>query len=107
MGTPRNYDGTRPPGHDLKKMLPKVLGRLGRSIGNRPDLILAAWGEVVGPRLSPMAEAVRFEEGVLFVKVKNSTLLSLLAGAEKPRLLKSLRGKFPKVTIKNIVFRIG
>jgi hypothetical protein len=41
------------------------------------------------------------------VKVKNSTLHSLLSQNDKPRILQLLRQQFPNAEIKNIYFRIG
>lgn len=104
---PKNYDGVAPTGHSLGEILPSVLRHIGEVYQDRPDLILAAWPEIIGERLASMTQAVRFVDGLLWVKVKNSTLLSLLSTKDRPRLLKSLRSKFPKVPIKNIVFRIG
>lgn len=105
--TPRNYDGTQPTGKLLRQLLPELLGQIGASHQERPDLILAAWAQVIGERLSPMTQAVSFHEGILTVKVKNSTLHSLLSQHERPRLLRSLREKFPNAKIHNIIFRIG
>ncbi len=110
MGKPRNprgFDGTRLTTHPIGELLPGVLRRIGAKYKDRPDLIIAAWPEVIGPQLAAMAEAVSFEEGVLYVKVKNSTLYSVLQQQEKPRILKSLRQRFPRTLIKTIVFRIG
>lgn len=91
----------------LKDLLPKVLGNIGALHRDRPDLILAAWPQIVGDKLAAMAKAVSFENGLLFVKVSNSTLYSLLSQHERGRLLKLLREKFPSVEIKNIHFRVG
>lgn len=91
----------------LSQLLPKVLRKIGEEYQDRPDLILAAWPQIIGEKLAPMATAVAFSEGVLTVRVKNSTLYSLLVQHEKVRLLKSLREKFPSVAIRNIIFRIG
>lgn len=107
MRTPRYYDGTSPTGKEIKKLLPHLLGKIGESQENRHDLILASWAELIGKKLAPYAEATSFRDGVLTVKVKNSTLYSLLSQHEKQRLLKSLQEKFPSVTIKNLIFRIG
>lgn len=90
----------------LKDLLPKVLGNIGALHRDRPDLILAAWPQIVGEKLADMAKAVAFENGVLYVKVSNSTLYSLLSQHERGRLLKLLREKFPSVEIKNIHFRV-
>lgn len=68
---------------------------------------MAAWPEVVGAKLATMTRAVSFVEGVLLVKVSNSSLHSLLFRYEKGPLLRRLRQKFPAVSITDIVFRIG
>ena len=91
----------------ISNLLPKLLQGIGKTCQDRPDLIIASWSEVIGERLSPMTTALSFEDGVLYVKVKNSTLYSLLHTHEKKRLLKSLQEKWPQSNIKNIVFRIG
>lgn len=105
--TPRNYDGTQVTTHKFNELLPSVLEQIGESYKERPDLILAAWPGIIGTKLATMTQAVSLEEGVLIVKVKNSTLHSLLTQRDKPRILQLLRSKFPKVNIKNILFRIG
>ncbi|MEN9343528.1 MAG: hypothetical protein RLZZ453_315 [Chlamydiota bacterium] len=91
----------------LKVLLPKVLSQIGALQKERPDLIVAAWQEIVGERVASMTQAVGFERGILAVKVKNSTLYSILSGAERGKLLKLLRGRFPAVEIKNIHFKLG
>lgn len=98
-------DATEPTGKLLRDLLPEVLGRIGERVQERPDLVLAGWREAVGEKLFPMARAVSFEAGVLTVKVKNSTVLSLLVQHEKQRLLKQLQEKFPNAGVRNIVFR--
>jgi len=104
---PRNYDGTRLTTRRVSDILPAVLSKIGDSFQLRPDLVLAAWPELVGPKVASMAQAISFVDGVLTVKVKNSTLYSLLSRNDKPRLLNELRQKFPKIYIKTIFFRIG
>jgi hypothetical protein len=105
--TPRNYRGIEPTGKNIGDLLPKVLRKMGEAYQERPDLVLAAWSEIIGEKLAPMAKAVSFQEGVLLVKVANSTLYSLLSQHERTKLLQQLRNQFPKVTIRNIIFRIG
>jgi hypothetical protein len=100
-------DGSNLTNKQLKDLLPKVLGNIGAMHRDRPDLILAAWPQIIGEKHASMTKAVSFEKGVLSVKVSNSTLYSLLSQHERGRLLKSLRAKFPSVEIKNIQFRIG
>ncbi len=105
--TPRGYDGSGLTAHHIRDLLPSLLHGIGESHQNRGDLILAAWPEIIGRQLSPMTQAIAFDDGFLTVKVKNSTLYSLLSQHEKPKILKSLRSKFPQTFIKNIIFRIG
>lgn len=105
--TPKNYDGTAGTCKQMQDLLPKALCQIGEVYKERPDLIIAAWPELMGKSLAPMTQAISFVNGVLTVKVKNSTLYSLLSQHEKPKLLKSLREKFPNVIVNNIVFRIG
>jgi predicted nucleic acid-binding Zn ribbon protein len=105
--TPKNYQGTASTNHHLQDLLPTVLSRVGEAYKERPDLVLAAWKQVVGPQLAPMTEAVSFVDGVLLVKVKNSSLYGLLRQYERPKLLKKLRERFPQTRILNIIFRAG
>lgn len=103
----RFHDGTALTSHKIGDLLPQVLGKIGGAFSARPDLILAVWPEIVGPKFAKQTEAVSFVEGVLQVKVKSSTLLQLLVQYEKGRILERLRYKFPKVEIKTVIFRIG
>lgn len=105
--TPRAYDGVGRTSHRLHEVLPVILHNIGEIYKERGDLVLAAWPEVIGQKLAKMTEATAFDSGILYVKVRNSTLYSLLSQNDKPRILKSLRGKFPSTKIRNIVFRMG
>ncbi|CUI16431.1 hypothetical protein PNK_0806 [Candidatus Protochlamydia naegleriophila] len=105
--TPRYYDGTGVTTHRINDLLPDVLSKIGEVYQQRSDLILTMWPSIIGPKLAAMTQAVSFSEGVLVVKVKNSTLYSLLSQNDKPRILSQLRQKFPHVEIKTISFRIG
>lgn len=105
--TARQYNGTQVTTRRMADLLPAILAKIGGSYKQRGDLVLAAWPTIIGPQLAVMAQAVSFVDGTLCVKVKNSTLLSVLSQHEKLRLLKMLRGKFPDIEIRNIHFRIG
>lgn len=105
--TPKNYDGTKVTNHPFRQLLSSVLQQIGDRQQVRPDLILAAWPDIIGAKLAGMTRALSFNDEVLVIAVSNSTLHSLLIQHEKQRLLKALREKFPKVPIKNILFRIG
>ncbi len=105
--TPKDYQGTEPTGKMIGQVLSDVLEKMGKVYKERPDLVLAAWPEIIGEKLAPMTQALSFTGGVLTVKVKNSTLHSLLSQQEKARLLRRLKECFPSILIRNIVFRIG
>lgn len=104
---PKNYDGTETTQHLLQNLLPSVFQSLFERHQKRPDLIMAYWPELIGPKLSLMTEALSFDEGVLTVRVKNASLYSILCQHETARLTSRLREQFPKVPIKTIHFRIG
>lgn len=81
--------------------------QVGTLYQERPDLVVTAWPQVIGPRLAPMTKARSFVDGVLTVVVSNSTLYSLLNQSDKPRLIQNLRSLFPNTVIKTIIFRLG
>lgn len=101
------YNGTENTTSELSDLLPRLLAEIGHAHKERPDLVMLAWPEIIGKKLAPMTKALSFVDGILLVKVNNSTLYSLLSQQEKGRLLKSLREKFPSAGIKTIVFRLG
>jgi len=104
--TKNNSSNTAVTTRRLSDLLPQQLSSLEGMHHRRPDLVLAAWPEVIGQQLAGMTTALSFHEGVLIVKVKSSTLHSLLIH-DKPRIIKSLKIKFPQVQFRNIIFRIG
>lgn len=104
---PQNYNGTQPTSRHVSALLAAELTKLSGKCQARPDLLLAAWPEIIGPKHAAMTQAISFFEGILTVKVKNSTLHSLLSRHDKHRILVVLKQRFPKANIQNIVFRIA
>jgi len=103
----KSYDGVHSTGRSLSTLLPYVLSEVSSKCSERPDLIIEAWPEIIGQQLATMTKAISFIEGILLVKVKNSTLHSLLSQTDKPRILELLRERFPNATIRGVRFRIG
>jgi hypothetical protein len=101
------YYNTRNTNKHIADVLPKVLDQIAKVHGQRPDLILLAWPQIIGDKFAPMTKAISFKEGVLTVHVNNSTLYSILAQQEKKRLLRQLKEKFPSVQIRDLLFRLG
>jgi hypothetical protein len=104
---PRDYNGTHLTSRHLSDVIPAVLAKVSEAHQDRPDMVLAAWPAIIGNELAEMAQAVSFSNGILRVRVNNSTLLSLLSQRDKPKILAALRQKFPLLSIRNIVFCTG
>lgn len=102
--TPRYYKGTMPTSKTIKDILPYFLKKIERK---KSVDIKTIWKDVIGEKLAPMTKAVSFEKKILIVKVKNSTLHSLLSNYEKEKLIKKIQKKNSKCVIKDIIFKIG
>lgn len=105
--TPQNYDGSKVTSHHVTNLLHYVMSSIGNNFEARPDLILAAWPSIVGQHVASSSEATAFTDGVIHIKVRNSTLLSLLSKHERTRLLAIFRSRFPSVQIRGIMFKMG
>ncbi len=103
---PKNYRGVKPTGRMMSDLMPRVLCEIQEKSKGDQEIVFRTWIEVVGERLAPMTEPQGFTNGVLFVKVKNATLHSILSGPEKKRLIDEMRKKLPGVTMNTIVFKI-
>ena len=101
--TPRNYSGTKSPAKKVSELLPEISKEIARKASVSDLTIFQCWNEMMGGQIASMTEPVSFVDEVLTVKVKSSTLYSLLAVHEKTKLLASLQKKF---SIRNIVFRV-
>lgn len=100
--TRRNYSGVENPVKKMTELLPEILADLTPK--DHPEEIFQFWRTLVGEKIAPLTEPVSWQNGVLTVKVKSSTLYSLLAVHERPRLLGKLKEKF---SIRNLMFRMG
>jgi predicted nucleic acid-binding Zn ribbon protein len=81
------------------------LADLEKRMHQNPQEILPLWAQVAG-EAGRMTQAKRFENGVLYVSVKNSTVLSMLH-QKKAALLSALRKKCPGIQLLDIMFRFG
>lgn len=101
--TPRSYSGTGRTNHELKDVLGSLLPEVERSVADRAPAVYEEWKRVVGDKMAPFTEPVSLVRGTLTVKVKGSTLYSVLM-SEKGRLLGELQRNFPHV--QTLVFRV-
>ena len=102
--TPRNYSGVQNPAKKMVDLLPDVLDNLRLKIKDPREEVFQLWKILMGEKMASLTEPISFVDGLLTVKVKSSTLYSLLVTVEKPRLLERLREKF---SIRDIIFRVG
>lgn len=105
--TPRNFDGTKVTTHAIHQLLPQMLLAMEEKAQKNMGEIALQWKEIIGEKMAGMTEVQSFVEGILTIKVKNSTLYSLLCQHEKKRLLSALQKKCPKEKIDDLKFRIG
>jgi predicted nucleic acid-binding Zn ribbon protein len=105
--TPKNYDGILSPMKTISQLLPEWANQFQRGKKEAFSDLLHAWPEIIGPKMAKWTEAVSFVDEVLTVIVKSSTLYSVLCQHEKPQLLAKIKERFPNITVKTIVFRVG
>ncbi|MBN2478984.1 MAG: DUF721 domain-containing protein [Parachlamydiales bacterium] len=91
----------------ISDMLPEFFSDIEKKYTKQPDKILEYWPKVIGKKLSPLTKAVSFQNNVLYVLVKSSTLYSILVQTEKDKLLKHMQKKFGMDSIRQIVFKSG
>ena len=104
---PKKYDGKMPTSRHIKHLLPLILTGISSKLKDNPAEIISVWQDVVGDKIARLTQVVELGEGVLKIRVDNSTLYSLLVEHEKQRLLKVLQKRLPKLRIKILLFRIG
>ena len=102
------HDESATTSQQLKDLARRYLAHLEQKLRTKPAEILELWPHVIGSPFAGMTRAEKFENGVLHVKVRNSSLLSLLhSNTERKRLVEALRKEAPGIEIVDISFRIG
>jgi hypothetical protein len=104
---PKDYDGLKPTGRGIDTLLPEILEGISKTQQQSILLIEATWKEVVGIKIFELTKVADYQKGVLFIKVKNATLLSILSSQEKGRLMQNLKEKLPNIHFVNLVFQFG
>ncbi len=67
---PKTTMEPEPTTHKMTDLLSDVVVHIRENYKDRPDLVLAAWPEVMGPQLASMTQAISFADGILHVKVE-------------------------------------
>ncbi len=101
-------DGSATTSRHVKDLAKRYLAHLEQRLQEKPRELLELWPRVIGPAFAGMTRAERYEHGILYVSVKNSSLLSLLHNSvERKRLVDALKKEAPGAEIIDISFRIG
>jgi predicted nucleic acid-binding Zn ribbon protein len=87
--------------------LAKLMNQLGLKERLGEEEVLAAWKDVVGEFIAQHAEPQRLKDGVLFVRVLQSTVHYELDRVWKPKILEKLRARFGRNMIREVRFRMG
>lgn len=103
----RKTVGTKRTSKLLSEILPQFAKQFAKEDFFDPSLALKTWPDVIGSSLAGMTSAEKFVDGILYVRVTNSSLYSLLAGYEKQKLLQRMQEILPSSQIRDIFFRIG
>lgn len=100
---PKNYDGNQPTGRAIQTFLPQVLEKLEQRNPSLEKAVFGAFTASLGPKMSSLATPVKFEGGVLFVKVKTSAMLSVMRQYEEVRILSQMKKALPNGSIQRII----
>ena len=104
---PKDYDGLKPTGRKIEDMLPSMLAFIQDSQQRSIEILETCWNEIVGKKISESTKVYNYQKVVLYIKVKNATLLSILSSQEKRRLMHNLKEKLPNIELTNLVFQFG
>jgi predicted nucleic acid-binding Zn ribbon protein len=96
-------DTSKPVGETLVK----VMAALGLKDRLKEHEVLHAWRDIVGEFIAGHSHPHRLENGVLYVRVLQSTVHYELDRVWKPQILEKLKKRFGGRTVREIKFRVG
>ena len=89
------------------ELLPKLMQRLGLKERLQESEIIDAWANIVGEFIAAHSTPVALREGVLYVRVLQPSLHYELRQISKNEILRKLKRRFGRKTIRDIRFRLG
>lgn len=98
---------TKDTAQPIAKLLPALLGKLGLQERIQEEEILTAWRDIVGEFLAEHSTPAGLRDGILAVRVLQSTVQFELERVLKSRILQKLQARFGKKTVRDIRFRLG
>jgi predicted nucleic acid-binding Zn ribbon protein len=87
--------------------LEKVMRQLGLAERLTEGQILAAWKDIVGEWFALHTCPDRIRDGVLYVRVVQSTVFYELDRNWKPKIIQKLKARFGPNRVRDVRFRIG
>ncbi len=91
----------------VSEALVKVMKTLGLQERLTESQILNAWREIVGEWLAVHTCPDRLRDGVLYVRVVQSSVQFEVDRNWKPKIIQNLKARFPGTRIREIKFRVG
>ena len=88
-------------------LLPKLMQRLGLRERLQETEVIEAWSKIVGEFIAAHSAPVALREGVLYVRVLQPALHYELEQVSKIEILRKLKQRFCRKTIRGIRFRVG
>jgi len=101
--TPASHDRTQ----SAAGALEKVMRDLGLAERLTEGQILAAWKEIVGEWFALHTHPDRLRDGILFVRVLQSSVHCELDRNCRPQIVQKLKARFGAKRIRDIRFRLG
>ncbi len=87
--------------------LEKVMRKLGLEDRLTEGQILAAWSDIVGEWFALHTCPDRIREGILYVRVVQSSIHCELDRNWKPQIVRKLKSRFGAARIRDVRFRVG
>lgn len=87
--------------------LDRVLEKMGGREKFGASKVFVHWPAIVGTTISSNAKPVRFENGLLYVNVRDSAWLMELRSVSKYDILRAIRSQMGKIELNDIIFKLG
>jgi predicted nucleic acid-binding Zn ribbon protein len=89
------------------ELMPRLMQRLGLRERLRETEVIDAWSKIVGDFIAAHSAPVALREGILYVRVLQPALHYELEQISKPEILRKLKQRFGRKTIRDVRFRVG
>lgn len=91
----------------VSETLAKVMAGLGLKDRLREEEVLQAWGEIVGEFIAANSSPQSLKDGILYIRVLQSTVHFELDRIWKPQIIKKFKDRFGTRAVRDIKFRLG